>query len=262
LENVVDKLHILFDNSSVATNSARVGVEELVEKVPMSFALRRESFGVAIALRSFTAIAAVLVALTIAPQARASTFISFYLNQPECDINGCTSLPALIPDSLAVKVSVTLVDSTHATVEFIAPGSPGPTTVETPVFLNVSGILDSSTSTTLGGGFAFINGGGGGDHFGSMNLATSAVHSPDFFIYLVAGTGNSWADAESVLTPSTPTSAVYPHGFEAELEGSAIQYAGYYVPSAVPAPAALPLFATGLGLLGALGRRRKRKVAA
>jgi len=35
-----------------------------------------------------------------------------------------------------------------------------------------------------------------------------------------------------------------------------------YTPSAVPLPAALPLFATGLGALGLLGWRRKRKAAA
>jgi hypothetical protein len=34
------------------------------------------------------------------------------------------------------------------------------------------------------------------------------------------------------------------------------------VPAAVPLPAALPLFAAGLGALGLLGRRRKKKLAA
>jgi len=36
---------------------------------------------------------------------------------------------------------------------------------------------------------------------------------------------------------------------------------GKVVPSTVPLPAALPLFATGLGALGLLGWRRKRKAA-
>jgi hypothetical protein len=37
---------------------------------------------------------------------------------------------------------------------------------------------------------------------------------------------------------------------------------GFFVPEATPLPAALPLFATGLGALGLLGWRRKRKDAA
>ena len=36
---------------------------------------------------------------------------------------------------------------------------------------------------------------------------------------------------------------------------------GLYIPAPVPLPAALPLFATGLGVLGLLGWRRRRKAA-
>jgi hypothetical protein len=48
------------------------------------------------------------------------------------------------------------------------------------------------------------------------------------------------------------------------LAGTTGFFGGYYIGSieaATPLPAALPLFATGLGALGLLGRRRKRKNA-
>ena len=50
-------------------------------------------------------------------------------------------------------------------------------------------------------------------------------------------------------------------------EGNTQNWAGTFSissspPGAVPLPAALPLFAAGLGALGLLGRRRKRKAAA
>jgi hypothetical protein len=45
------------------------------------------------------------------------------------------------------------------------------------------------------------------------------------------------------------------------LGNTSVLLANIDVPS-VPLPAALPLFATGLGALGLLGWRRKRKIAA
>ena len=60
--------------------------------------------------------------------------------------------------------------------------------------------------------------------------------SDDVTLFLVgAGFGGTFIDAVSVTTPSVPD---------------------------VPLPAALPLFATGLGALGLLGWRRKRKAGA
>jgi hypothetical protein len=62
--------------------------------------------------------------------------------------------------------------------------------------------------------------------------------------------GNSWADALAVLIPDSK-------GFEALSAPvpPGIQVDGFVT----PLPAALPLFATGVGGLGLLGWRRKRK---
>jgi hypothetical protein len=205
-------------------------------------------------VRNLTAMAVVAGALTIAAQARADE-IHFWLNQPECT-GGCGAgtAPALLSNSSSDEVFVTLNSSTSATVEFVAPGSPGPTSIDTPVYINVSGTF--SATTNLPGG---VTGPGSEDHFGTMDLGTAANEGDvDVFLYLTATGSNSWLDAAAVLTPTTGYGAAYSHGFEAVVGGS--QDAGYY--SVTPLPAALPLFATGLGVMGLLGRRRKRKAQA
>jgi hypothetical protein len=53
-----------------------------------------------------------------------------------------------------------------------------------------------------------------------------------------------------------------PGGNTANFEGSNSIVGSFLVQSATPLPAALPLFATGLGALGLLGWRRKKKEAA
>ena len=95
-----------------------------------------------------------------------------------------------------------------------------------------------------------------------MNLETGAAGHPTITINLTAEGANSWASAAAVLTPDTPTASIYPHGFEAigPTESNGVQDAGFF--TATPLPAALPLFATGLGGLGLLGWRRKGKAQA
>jgi hypothetical protein len=75
---------------------------------------------------------------------------------------------------------------------------------------------------------------------------------------------------------NTGTSKLYTFDVDASGSSTALDFMGYNVPSntflsevsvtpdevATPVPAALPLFATGLGALGLLGWRRKRKVGA
>jgi len=90
----------------------------------------------------------------------------------------------------------------------------------------------SSGFVQLGGNVNFGNG------FNTITLpAFTDLGTSDFFRIVNRGTGSN---------------------SEGQISGVSITQ----VPSAVPLPAALPLFAAGLGVLGLLGRRRKRKAAA
>ena len=225
--------------------------------------------------RNLTAMAAVAAALTIAAQARAAPIdsTSFFLNQPECTGGTpCTVLPGLVANSSAVSVMVNLNTITSASVTFTSftAGNIG-----VPVELNVAGgnfiatsniPLAGGTGTGLTCGLGTGNTGSGtcspgsDDHFGTMSLITSAVGAHAITINLTADNGITWVSALAVLALTTGFDPIYGHGFEAEvahgLNGS--QYAGF----ATPLPAALPLFATGIGGLGLLGWRRKRKAQA
>jgi hypothetical protein len=220
-------------------------------------------------VRNLTAMAAVAGALTIAGQARADV-IDFYLNQPECtDGCGAGTAPALLSNANSVEVIVTTTagsagDYTGATVELVAPDS---TTIDTPIWLNINGIADSSPSysnlsvsiTHTGGTDPAVDETTGSeDHFGTFNLGTGSQSGNTTVTFNLTATGTLfWTDASTVLKPTTGFGAAYSQGFDVV---TAAQNAGFY--AATPLPAALPLFATGLGAMGLLGWRRKRKAQA
>ncbi|MGP0084734.1 MAG: hypothetical protein ACLP0B_14045 [Steroidobacteraceae bacterium] len=195
-------------------------------------------------VRNLTVMAAVAAALTLAAQARADT-IDFYLNTNE---NGN---PATSP---YVEVIVTLTESNfttaaagasaYATVEFVPPSGDIPA----PVGINVNGTV---TGTSNAGG---LGGTGCTDDAGCFNHETGAVSVSTITIDLTLTSG-TWADAAAVLIANSD-------GWEAaDNFASTPQDVGKYV-AATPLPAALPLFATGLGTMGLLfGWRRKRKSA-
>jgi hypothetical protein len=93
--------------------------------------------------------------------------------------------------------------------------------------------------TNLTGGIGHAFGPGGVDRFRILGIETSALLDPFSAVAFITGlTFVSEGTFSGTMTPLTE-----------------------FV-SDVPIPAALPLFATGLGLMGLLGWRRKRKVSA
>jgi hypothetical protein len=205
--------------------------------------------------RSLTIMAAVAAALTIAAQARANT-ISFFLSTFEGSTTTTPTMGGTPATSPQVMVTVDELTTTTATVEFqIATG-----TFKAPVGINVNGFFDVTAIGGSGSGNAVLPCGfgigacvgGGTSHAGSFNFETSAVNSGTITIHLTAENGTTWSNAFAVLVPNS-------NGWEAadNMAGSP-QALGV----ATPLPAALPLFATGIGGLGLLGWRRKRKAQA
>ena len=218
-------------------------------------------------IRSLTAMAAAAAALTIAAQARADEI--FYLTQPECTGGSpCTTLPALLSNSLAVQVDVHLVSSTSATVTFTNYNSGN---IGTPVELNVAGSFQASSTEPLAPSSPCGNyvgapaqcSPGSDDHYGTMDLITSAVGAQTFVINLTAENGTTWATEAAVLTPTTGYDPIYGHGFEAEVAhgSNGVQDAGSV---AVPAPSighGLPGILAVAGVLfgaGLMARGKKR----
>jgi hypothetical protein len=207
--------------------------------------------------RNLITMAAVAAALTIAAQARANT-ISFFLTTLEgstttTPTNGAGSA-APIPQ---VMVTIDELTTTTATVVF---QQMSPDNFKAPVGINVNGFFDVTAVVGSGSGNGVLPcgfglgacTGGGTNHAGSFNFETSAVNTGTITISLTAENGTTWADAYHVLAPNSD-------GWEAaDNMASTPQALG----TATPLPAALPLFVSGIGGLGLLGWRRKRKAQA
>jgi hypothetical protein len=204
-------------------------------------------------LRSVAAMTAVAGVLAFASQARADT-ISFFLSTIEGSTTTTPTMGGTPAPNPQVEVTVDEINSTHATVEFqiMSPG-----TFTAPVGINVNGSFDVTGVIGSGTGNGVLPCGfglaactvGNTSHAGAFNFETSAVNAGTITIDLTAENGTTWANALAVLIPNS-------NGWEAaDNMSGAPQHLGV---AATPLPAALPLFAAGLGALGLLGWRRKR----
>jgi hypothetical protein len=122
---------------------------------------------------------------------------------------------------------------------------------------NTSGMFDMSSSAITFKSLSYTNSGAlPPTAFGSVTISLGAI--------------TAWSLSNSIPGPNGTFVSSATNGDSVSFlfagEGRAVGTAGpgLWSPtiSAVPLPAALPLFATGLGALGLLGWRRKRKLAA
>ena len=177
-----------------------------------------------------------------------------------------------ISDSLAAEGVINLISSTSATVTFTPPSG---AKIDTPVYINLNnGGSTANVGVTLNipGGTGFYLGHqwgpsrrsfwkyGSGERRWFYDMC-HRVHSYITRLYIDRRERFLWANVASVLMATTGYGAAYSQGFDA-VEASFVesgvpntQYAGFLT----PLPAALPLFAAGLGAMGLFGWRKKRK---
>jgi hypothetical protein len=207
--------------------------------------------------RNLIIMAAVAAALTIGTQARAGT-VSFFLATAEGSTTTTPTMGGSPVLGTQVMVTVDELTTTTATVEFqISSGTfPAPVGINVNGFFDVTGVTGSGTAGPDPCGFGLTAcTGGGTNHAGSFNVETSAVNSGIITIHLTAENGTMWPNALAVLTPNS-------NGWEAVDNMAAAPGTFQDLGFATPLPAALPLFATGIGAMGLIGWRRKRKTQA
>jgi hypothetical protein len=220
--------------------------------------------------RYLTATVAVVAALTIAAQARADT-INFFLTTPETGSAPTHPVEVTVTTGSFAGGVITGAFTaggtspfTGAQVTFTNPGTGNMAPVELNIHgafeaLSTAGLAASSPCVGNGGSIGTVStcvgGGSGAGTFGTMSIETGNPTATSIVIDLLALGSNNWANAAAVVTPDSK-------GFEAlaAFQNGGVQDGGFY--TATPLPAALPLFATGIGGLGFLGWRRKRKAQA
>ena len=93
-----------------------------------------------------------------------------------------------------------------------------------------------------------------GTYFNTFDLSLAATYNPAF----ITAEGGTVALAEAAFIFGLENGEAYANIHDTTFPGGEIR--GWLEPT--PLPAALPLFATGLGAMGLLGWRRKRKAQA
>jgi CHRD domain len=114
-----------------------------------------------------------------------------------------------------------------------------------------TGTVGVATTTPTFAGFPL--GVTSGTYHNVLDLTSASSYNPAF----VTANGGTTAGAEAALLAGLAADKAYLNIHTTQFPGGEIS--GFLV---TPLPAALPLFATGLGALGLLGWRRKRKAQA
>jgi len=120
-------------------------------------------------------------------------------------------------------------------------------------FQTGANVMVATTTPTFPG---FPSGVTSGSYNMTFNLLDAGSYNP-LFITSTFNPGGTVASAAAVLEAALLNGETYLNIHTTMFMGGEIR--GFLAP--VPLPAALPLFATGLGALGLLGWRRKRKAA-
>ena len=179
------------------------------------------------------------------------------------------------PDGIGVGTSITIFNSTNASSGGLeAVPSSGPVSLTFTYFgFEAAYTNDAEGAFSFGGTPMFVN---QTTPLGTSVTMPYTLTSPGLIPFLFASTGYS---PTAVATNGGPINPNVELGFVIDPDNSSIAYAFFediaingdqdfddmvvkIQINATPLPAALPLFAGGLGAMGLLGWRRKRKPAA
>ena len=177
------------------------------------------------------------------------------------------------------EATVNLTDPVHASVIFDSLTSGGFLYLMgdgSSVAFNVhaTGWTVGSIQSTVLGGFTNPTLGDGGsgvvDGFGSFNQTLNSndgfTHAATEVRFVLTNTGGTWLSSADVLAPNANGEPIAIHGFACAEPGCSASGSAFVTGFAsvapvaqVPLPASLPLALSGLGVLGFLGRRRRRR---
>lgn len=196
------------------------------------------------------------VMMALAPSASAETFSFSYVGRTQfmdpASTDGLVASGIIDVEGLTAQSEGTVVSGTGTiTAPFLDGGA-----TETLTLLTFS----SPSATPVAGGIAFTFPFGG-----TQSIFGDTTYPLDTFglLFSVSGPGNTGFNLGSSENGGDADQAVVQgdnNNFNADV-GNGVFTVINQTPPATPLPATLPLFAGGLGLIGMIGRRRKKKTA-